>query len=82
MEKIVQKDPNAIVASRLFDSLARSLEPSCADIGDVDNLMRMGYQTFMFGDHVCMNRNSIISALNLLKAMPPAAGGIKETVLQ
>ncbi|MBW3001515.1 hypothetical protein KY341_06605, partial [Candidatus Woesearchaeota archaeon] len=69
VEKIIKKDSNAIAASRIFGSLAYSLEPSCADIGDVDNLLRMGYKTFMFGDDICMHRDSIISGLNLLAAM-------------
>ncbi|MFH1182291.1 MAG: pyruvate kinase [Candidatus Woesearchaeota archaeon] len=69
VEAIVRKDPNAIVASRIFDSLAQSLEPSCADIGDADNLLRMGYRAFMFGDEICMERNQIMSGLNLLRAM-------------
>ncbi|MBS3146411.1 hypothetical protein J4471_01825 [Candidatus Woesearchaeota archaeon] len=69
IENIIKKDKNAIVASRIFDSLAYNLEPSCSDIGDVDNLIRMGYKTFMFGDEICMERNSIISGLNLLEYM-------------
>jgi pyruvate kinase len=69
VEAIVRKDPDAIAASRIFESLAQSLEPSCSDIGDADNLLRMGYKTLMFGDEICMRRDSIISGLNLLDAM-------------
>jgi pyruvate kinase len=69
VEKIIRKDSDAIVASRIFGSLSETLEPSCSDIGDVDNLLRMGYKTFMFGDDICMQRDSIISGLNLLSAM-------------
>ncbi len=69
VESIVKKDPTAIAASRIFPSLAHSLEPSCADIGDVDSLLRMGYKTLMLGDEVCQRRESVISALNLLYAM-------------
>ena len=69
VENIVMKDENAIVASRIFPSLSESLEPTCTDIGDVDNLLRMGYRTVMFGDDICMKRDSIVSGLNLLKAM-------------
>jgi hypothetical protein len=69
VETIISKDPSAIVASRIFSSLSDSLEPSCEDIGDVDNLLRMGYRSFMFGDDICMQRNSIISGLNLFEAM-------------
>jgi len=69
VELIVNKNPNAIAASRIFNSLSYSLEPSCEDIGDVDNLMRMGYKTLMLGDDVCMERDSVASAMNLLQAM-------------
>lgn len=68
-EDIVKKDPTAIVASRIFPSLMERLEPSCADIGDADNLMRMGYKTFMLGDDICMHRETLVSGLNLLEVM-------------
>ncbi len=68
-ELIAKKDENAIVASRILTSLAYSLEPSCADIGDLDNLLRMGYKTVMLGDDVCMQRDSVMSALNLFAAI-------------
>jgi pyruvate kinase len=69
LETIVQKDPNAVVASRIFNSLAYSPEPSCEDIADADNLLRMGYRTLMLGDDVCMRHDSVISSLNLLDAL-------------
>jgi len=69
MELMIGKDPNAIAASRILDSLASGLEPSCADISDVDSLARMGYRTLMLGDEVCQQRDSVMSALNLLQAM-------------
>lgn len=69
VENIVRKDNNAIVASRIFPSLALSPEPSCEDIGDVDNLLRMGYRRVMFGDDICMKRESIIGGLNLYSFM-------------
>jgi pyruvate kinase len=69
VNKIIKYDSSAIVASRIFESLSRSLEPTCEDIGDVDNLMRMGYKTLMLGDEVCLRRDSVMSALNLMYAM-------------
>lgn len=69
VEKIVRNDPDAVVASRIFNSLVESYQPSCEDLGDVDNLLRMGYRTFMFGDNICMRRDSIISGLNLFQLM-------------
>jgi pyruvate kinase len=68
-EDIVRKDNDAIAASRIFDSMVESPVPSCADIGDTENLLRMGYRTFMFGDHICLERDSIISGLNVLYRM-------------
>ncbi|RPI77420.1 MAG: hypothetical protein EHM45_09160 [Desulfobacteraceae bacterium] len=65
LETILRADPDAVLASRLFGSLAFSLTPSCADLGDVDNLLRMGYKTFMLGDEICLRRDSLISALNI-----------------
>lgn len=69
VETIIKTDQNAIVASRIFNSFSHSLEPTCNDIGDVDNLLRMGYKTFMLGDDICMRRESVMSALNLFSAM-------------
>jgi len=69
METIVQKDANAIAASRILTSFSKSYMPSCQDISDVDSLMRMGYRTLMLGDDVCMKRESVLSALNLLDGM-------------
>ncbi len=69
LELILNKDEDAIVASRLLESLTSNPEPSCEDIGDVDNLLRMGYKTFMFGDEVCLSRNILVSALNVFSLM-------------
>lgn len=69
LEKILKKDKNAIAASRILSSLTESPEPSCEDICDLDNLLRMGYRTIMFGDEVCLKRDTIISALNVLLLM-------------
>jgi hypothetical protein len=76
VEDIVKKDSNAIVASRIFDSFSYSLEPTCEDIGDVDNLMRMGYRTLMLGDNVCLRYKSLLSALNLMEAMATKYNGV------
>ena len=69
LELILERDKNAIVASRILGSLAHSIEPSCEDIGDLDNLLRMGYKTVMFGDEICLKRDSIIAALNVFAAI-------------
>ncbi len=58
-----------VVASRIFDSLAHDPVPASADIGDVAFLLSLGYRTFMLGDAVCLRRDSVLEALNLLEAV-------------
>ncbi len=67
VQDILAKDPDAIVASRILDSFALQPEPSCQDVGDLDNLLRMGYRNFMLGDEVCLRRETIVPALNVLQ---------------
>ncbi|MCU0503313.1 MAG: pyruvate kinase, partial [Anaerolineae bacterium] len=69
LREIIAADPEAVVASRIFDSLDRSPVPSSADIGDVAFLLSLGYRTFMLGDTVCFRRDSVWEALNLLEAV-------------
>lgn len=69
LRDIITADPEAIVASRLFDSLAYHPVPDSADIGDVAFLLALGYRTFMLGDVVCLQRDSVVEALNLLAAI-------------
>ncbi len=66
LKDIIHADPNAIVASRILDSLAYQPVPESADLGDLGFLLEIGYQTFMLGDQVCLRRDSVIEALNLL----------------
>ncbi len=69
MENIISKDSRAIAASRILSSFAESYLPSNQDISDIDSLVRMGYRTLMLGDDVCLKRESVLSALNLLAEM-------------
>ncbi len=69
LRDIVSADPAAIVASRIFDSLGYDPIPVSADIGDVAFLIGLGYRTFMLGDRVCLQRDSVLEALNLLSAV-------------
>ncbi|MBV6452222.1 MAG: Pyruvate kinase [Anaerolineales bacterium] len=69
VKAIVQADKDAVVASRILDSMALSPIPASADISDVAFLLEIGYRTFMLGDSVCLRRESVIEALNLLEEM-------------
>ena len=66
LKGIIQADAEAVVASRVLDSLAYHPVPSSADISDIALLLEMGYRTFMLGDAVCLRRVSLLAALNLL----------------
>lgn len=69
LKTVIQADPRAIAASRILDSLAWTPIPVSADISDAAFLMEIGYRTFMLGDQVCMKRDSVMEALNLLQAI-------------
>ncbi len=65
----IKDNENTILASRLFESLAWQSTPVNADITDAAYLLELGYRTFLLGDQVCMKRDSVIAALNLLEAI-------------
>lgn len=69
VREIVAADPEAIAASRLFASLARDPVPDAADIGDAAFLLASGYRSFLLGDEVCLRRESVLAALNLLESL-------------
>jgi hypothetical protein len=69
LRDIITADPEAVVASRIFDSLGHIPVPVSADIGDVAFLLSLGYRTFMLGDVICLQRDTVIEALNLLEAV-------------
>ena len=69
LRAVIQADPEAIAASRLFPSLARHPVPEASDVTDAAFLMALGYRTFLLGDEVCLRRDSVMEALNLLAAV-------------
>lgn len=69
LRDVVRADPDAICASRILASLAWEDEPSAQDLTDVAYLLGLGYRTLMLGDEVCLRRDSVVSALNLLECL-------------
>jgi len=53
LEIIIQKDSNAICASRIFSSLERQSTVNFADYSDLTLMQNMGYKRFMFCDNIC-----------------------------
>lgn len=74
LRDIIAADPQAVVASRLLDSLAYDPVPESADIGDIAYLIALGYRTFMLGDVVCLKRETVLAALNLLEKIAEECG--------
>ncbi|MBN1123339.1 MAG: hypothetical protein JXJ17_19865 [Anaerolineae bacterium] len=68
LRTIINADPDAVVASRLCESLVEHPVPNNADISDIAFLIGLGYRMFMLGDAVCLSRETVIEALNLLDA--------------
>ncbi len=67
MASIIKKDPDAILASRiLLSTLEQESIPSCSDLCDIGFVLKLGYQNFMIGDHVCEKEKALKSALGIL----------------
>ena len=67
---IIEKDPNAIAASRILESFIDLKRiPRCADFTDLGFLLEIGYKTFLLGDDLCQNEEALLSALGVLNIM-------------
>jgi pyruvate kinase len=69
LRDVVTADPDAIVASRILDSLAWEETPSAQDLTDVAYLRTLGYRRLMLGDEVCLRRDTVLPALDLLDCL-------------
>ena len=52
LRTIIERDKNAICASKVFDSLEKGNDVSLQDYEDLELMYLMGYRTFMLGDNV------------------------------
>ncbi len=73
LETILRADPDAIVASRLLSSLEAGDAVTCADLSDLEWMLRLGYRTLMLGDMLCFREESFRAAIDLLERRLPAA---------
>jgi len=69
LRAVVSTDPAAIAASRLLSSLAWGEGPTAAEVTDVAYLLALGYRALMLGDAVCLRRESVLDALDLVEAL-------------
>lgn len=52
LKGIIEKDPNAICASRIFESLQKQQHISLSDFEDLELMYQLGYRTFMLQDDI------------------------------
>ena len=69
VREILLADPEAIVASRIAESLLAHPVPSSADVSDLAQLLEWGVRRFLLGDAVCVVRPALMAALELLRAL-------------
>lgn len=55
LSEIITKDNNAILASKILESLMDNENPSLGDLSDIKLMLDLGYRTFMFGDSLCQS---------------------------
>lgn len=77
LRSIVATDPGAIVASRLFGSLAWDEGPTAAEVTDAAFLLSLGYRALMLGDQVCLRRESVLAALDVIEALARETPGVE-----
>jgi pyruvate kinase len=65
---IVNKDPEAIVGSRLLLSVITDPVPSCADFHELAWLTDIGYKNFLLCDELCLHGNLLNRAVNVFDA--------------
>ena len=52
LKRLIEKNPNAICASRIFESLQKQQYISLSDFEDLELMYQLGYRTFMLQDDV------------------------------
>lgn len=71
---LVERDPEAIIGSRLMLSIGAGPVPSCADFSELAWLYDIGYRRFMLCDEICLKDPPLSTALNALEAFRTAYG--------
>ena len=66
LELILEKDPDAMVASRILTSLENEPLVSMGDLSDLHLMDRLGYRTFMLSDGLCARQGAFLAAMSVL----------------
>ena len=66
---IIERDPNAMVGSRMLLSLFANNVPSCSDINELALLKSMGYRNFLLCDDLCKKGSALHRAVDTFTAL-------------
>ncbi|MHA1148851.1 MAG: pyruvate kinase [Promethearchaeota archaeon] len=70
LKLIIQKDPDAIAASRILESLKDTNKmPNCAELCDIGYLFELGYKNLLLGDKISSNQQSLLASLGIINAI-------------
>lgn len=70
LKLIIQKDPNAIAASRILETLRNPDKmPKCAELCDIGFLLELGYKSLLLGDVLSSNQAALLAALGIIDAI-------------
>lgn len=69
LQSIICCTSEAIVASRLCESLRKSAEPSLPDLADLMLLRQLSYREFMLSDELCKDTDAFLRAMATLAAL-------------
>ncbi|HXV26893.1 MAG TPA: hypothetical protein VD862_02640 [Candidatus Paceibacterota bacterium] len=69
---VVERDPEAIVGSRLMLSMVNSKVPACVDFSELAWLYDVGYRRFMVCDELCLKRELLDPVMNAMDAFRTA----------
>ncbi|MET1072967.1 MAG: hypothetical protein ABWY11_10020, partial [Umezawaea sp.] len=69
LEAIIHRDPNAIVASRILESLETSDLVAAQDVADLELMARLGYKTIMLGDTLCFRAEAFHAAMSVIEQL-------------
>lgn len=65
---IIEKDPEAIVGSRMLLSLFNNNVPACSDLCELELLKSLGYKSFLLCDDLCKKGSSLTRAVATFEA--------------
>jgi hypothetical protein len=65
---IIQKDPEAIVGSRMLLSLFNNNVPACSDMCELELLSLLGYKSFLLCDDLCKKGTALRRAIDTFEA--------------